>query len=169
MIKVVTIIALTSTGIGAQVAIEPPSASAEPANQVVEWNRNLLALVRTPEVRATVSREEAITDQFLSGGIPYYWNGFTLTATADHKSATAQVTSDFPRGSKCILRWQVHTEFLAFSHTLSRGPDAHSPHTDNLNWLNCKHRIRSVMPRCASGDCSFPLSHEMPKLLRRVL
>src|SRR5438270_11531178 len=48
MIKTVIALALITTGIQAQVPVQPPLAAVGSANQVVQWNRNLLSVVRTP-------------------------------------------------------------------------------------------------------------------------
>jgi hypothetical protein len=48
MIKAVFTLMLISATMQAQVAIRTPSTTADSANPVVEWNRNLLAIVRTP-------------------------------------------------------------------------------------------------------------------------
>jgi hypothetical protein len=136
MITFVTTMALACASIRAQVAVEPPIASAQRANPVVEWNRNPLALLRTQDARATVPREEAVTGQFWSEGIQNYWNGIFQRATAAHKSATAQ-------GGPGCLREGVNT-FYEAKHTYSfwRSVTAlrayqtrNRPDTDNLNWV----------------------------------
>jgi hypothetical protein len=48
MIKAIFTLMLISATMQAQVAIRTPSTTADSANPVVEWNRNLLAIVRTP-------------------------------------------------------------------------------------------------------------------------
>ena len=48
MIKSVVTLTLISASMQALVAIQPSNATAAPANPVVQWNRNLLAIVRTP-------------------------------------------------------------------------------------------------------------------------
>jgi membrane-associated phospholipid phosphatase len=48
MIKSVVTLTLIGACIQAQVADKPPNAITESANPVVQWNRNLLAIVRTP-------------------------------------------------------------------------------------------------------------------------
>ena len=48
MIRIVTTLLLVSAGMQAQVAVPPTGNAGESPNQVVQWNRNLLAIVRTP-------------------------------------------------------------------------------------------------------------------------
>jgi membrane-associated phospholipid phosphatase len=48
MIKSVVTLTLISASMQAQVAVQSPNATAASANPVVQWNRNLLAIVRTP-------------------------------------------------------------------------------------------------------------------------
>ena len=48
MIRIAITVVLISVSMRAQVAVQPQGAAAESANQVVQWNRNLLAIVRTP-------------------------------------------------------------------------------------------------------------------------
>jgi hypothetical protein len=136
MIKFVITMALACASIRAQVAVEPPSASAQRANRVVEWNRNPRALLRTPDALAAAPREEAITGQFWSEGIQNYWNGIAQRATAAYKSAIAQ-------GDPWTLRAGVNA-FYEAEHTynfwrsvpaLRADQTRNHPDTDNLNWV----------------------------------
>lgn len=54
MVKFVITFALACASIHSQVAAEPPSTNVESANQIIEWNRDLLARVRTSGARAAV-------------------------------------------------------------------------------------------------------------------
>jgi hypothetical protein len=55
MIRTVFTLLLVTAGIQAQVVLTPTSTAGESANPVVQWNRNLLAIIRTPGVQpATV-------------------------------------------------------------------------------------------------------------------
>ena len=89
MIKVVITIALACASIHAQVAVERPSTTAEPANRSIDWNRTLFARVRSPGAQATASHE-ALTGEFWNGAIQNYWNGIAQRAAAAHKLAMAQ-------------------------------------------------------------------------------
>jgi hypothetical protein len=73
MIKIVTAIALTCASTYGQVAVQPPSTTAESANRVIEWNRNVLALVRTRGTYPAVDAIDATHDAFIlqvSGTLP---------------------------------------------------------------------------------------------------
>src|SRR3954464_6278863 len=48
MIKAFVALTLMGISMQAQVAFQPPNGMFEPANPVVQWNRNLMAIVRTP-------------------------------------------------------------------------------------------------------------------------
>lgn len=136
MIKFVITMALACASVCAQVAVEQPSASAQRANGVVEWNRNALALLRTPDARPTAPREEAVSGQFWSEGIQNYWNGIAQRATAAYKSTTGQ-------GGPGTLREGVNA-FYAAKHTysfwrsvtaLQADQTRNHPDTDDLNWV----------------------------------
>ncbi|HTU48628.1 MAG TPA: hypothetical protein VMF91_26435 [Bryobacteraceae bacterium] len=136
MTKLVITMALACASTRAQVAVELPNASAQRANRVVEWNRNPLALLRTPDARATAPREEAIAGQFWSEGIQKYWNGIAQRATAVYKSSSAP-------GGPGTLREGVNAFYEAkYTYTFWRSVTAlradqslSHPDTDNLNWV----------------------------------
>src|SRR5436305_7331897 len=48
MIKTFAALTVISAGLQGQTAVGPTSPIAFPANEVVQWNRNLLAILRTP-------------------------------------------------------------------------------------------------------------------------
>src|ERR1700760_217598 len=51
MIRTVITLLIVAGGIRAQVSVQPSGATGASQNPVVQWNRNLLAIVRTPGVQ----------------------------------------------------------------------------------------------------------------------
>jgi hypothetical protein len=136
MIKFVITMALACASVRAQVAVGPPSARAQRTNGVGDWNRNPLALLRTPDARATAPREEAVTGQFWSEAIQKYWNGIAQRATAAYKSATAQGGPGTLREGVNAFYEAKHTYSFWRSVTVLRADQTLShPYTDNLNWV----------------------------------
>lgn len=174
MIKFVITFALACAGIHAQVAVEPPRTIDLSANQATEWNRNLMAPIRTPDAHATTPREEAVTGQFWNGAIQNYWNVVAQRGIAANKLAIA------PRGlSKGTLADGVNAFYDAkytynFWRPLSAfgaGDARNTSDTDNLNWLTkgANTALDPSYPGAQAAIVTFHFQTGLTTLLRKIL